>query len=311
MPKPPSKLPPMSAVRVFEAAARHQSFTRAAEELGMTQAAVSYQIKILEDRVGAPLFNRLPRQVTLTTKGRQLAPAVTEAFEALRNAFSGVEDAVQTVLSLTTLSTFASNWLVPRLGRFRQLQPNIAVQISVSTEMVELARSEFDIGIRSGTGEWPGLETHVLFPNQFIPVCSPDLLRDVEIREPVDILKLPLISPGDPWWQDWFAAAGERNIDLSGRPDNSLGVQQLEGMAAIAGQGVALINPFFFPEDLASGRLVKPFDLLATTDRSYWLVYPKARRRSAKVEAFRDWVLSEVAGDSEAADCRAKTKTGT
>ena len=124
MSKPQSKLPPMSAVRVFEAAARHQSFTRAAEELGMTQAAVSYQIKILEDRVGAPLFIRMPRQVTLTAKGRQLAPAVTEAFEALRNAFSGVEDAVQSVLSLTTLSTFASNWLVPRLGSYPSAAPD-------------------------------------------------------------------------------------------------------------------------------------------------------------------------------------------
>ena len=101
-----------------------------------------------------------------------------------------------------------------------------------------------------------------------------------------------------------------RNVDLSRRPDNSLGVQQLEGMAAIAGQGVALINPFFFPDDLASGRLVKPFELMATTDRSYWLVYPKVRRRSPKIEAFRDWVLSEVAGDSEAAACRADTITG-
>jgi len=310
MSKLPSKLPPMSAVRVFEAAARHQSFTRAAEELGMTQAAVSYQIKILEDRVGAPLFIRLPRQVTLTAKGRQLAPAVTEAFDALRNAFEGVEEMVQTVLSITTLSTFASNWLVPRLGRFRQLHPNIAVQIAVSTEIVEFSQSEFDIGIRSGTGDWPGLETRVLFPNQFIPVCSPELLQGVEVREPIDILKLPLISPSDPWWQDWFAAAGVKNVDLSRRPDNSLGVQQFEGMAAIAGQGVALINPFFFPDDLASGRLVKPFDLLATTDRSYWLVYPKARRRSAKIEAFRDWVLSEVAGDSERTSPAAQMETG-
>ncbi|WP_201836688.1 transcriptional regulator GcvA [Microvirga zambiensis] len=311
MPKTPSKLPPMSAVRVFEAAARHQSFTRAAEELGMTQAAVSYQIKILEDRIGAPLFIRLPRQVTLTPKGRQLAPAVTEAFEALRNAFAGVEEAVQTVLSITTLSTFASNWLVPRLGRFRQLHPNIAVQVSVSTDIVEITRSEFDIGIRSGTGEWSGVEAHMLFPNQFTPVCSPELLQDVELREPVDILKLPLISPSDPWWLDWFAAAGVQDVDLSHRPDNSLGVQQFEGMAAIAGQGVALINPFFFPDDLASGRLVKPFDLLATTDRSYWLVYPKGRRRSAKVQAFRDWVLSEVAGDSEMSKPAIQTKTGT
>jgi LysR family glycine cleavage system transcriptional activator len=288
----------MSAVRVFEAAARHQSFTRAAEELGMTQAAVSYQIKILEDRIGAPLFVRLPRQVTLTAKGKELAPAVTEAFEALRAAFAGIEEAVQSVLSLTTLSTFASNWLVPRLGRFRQLHPNIAVQVSVSTEVVEFAQSEFDLAIRSGTGDWPDLERYILFPNQFTPVCSPDLLQGVELREPIDILKLPLISPGDPWWQEWFAAAGVRSVDLSRRPDNSLGVQQFEGMAAIAGQGVALINPFFFPDDLASGRLVQPFDLLAKTDRSYWLVYPKVRRRSAKIQAFRDWVLSEVAADN-------------
>ena len=298
MPKLPSKLPPMSAVRVFEAAARHQSFTRAAEELGMTQAAVSYQIKILEDRIGAPLFVRLPRQVTLTARGKELAPAVTEAFEALRAAFAGIEEAVQSVLSLTTLSTFASNWLVPRRGRFRQLHPNIAVQVSVSTEVVEFAQSEFDLAIRSGTGDWPDLERYILFPNQFTPVCSPDLLQGVELREPIDILKLPLISPGDPWWQEWFAAAGVRSVDLSRRPDNSLGVQQFEGMAAIAGQGVALINPFFFPDDLASGRLVQPFDLLAKTDRSYWLVYPKVRRRSAKIQAFRDWVLSEVAADN-------------
>lgn len=301
MPKHTSKLPPMSAIRVFEAAARHQSFTRAAEELGMTQAAVSYQIKILEERVGAPLFIRLPRQVTLTAKGRQLAPAVTEAFDTLRHAFDGVREVVQTVLSITTLSTFASNWLVPRLGRFRQLHPHIAVQISVSAEVVEFSQSEFDMGVRSGTGDWPGLESCCLFPNQFIPVCSPDLLRGIDLREPMDILKLPLISPGDPWWKDWFAAAGVPDIDLSGRPDNSLGLQQFEGMAAMAGQGVALINPFFFSDDLASGRLVKPFDILATTDRSYWLVYPKARRRSGKIEAFRDWVLSEVGSDSEAA----------
>jgi LysR family transcriptional regulator, glycine cleavage system transcriptional activator len=291
----------MSAVRVFEAAARHQSFTRAAEELGMTQAAVSYQIKVLEDRVGAPLFIRQPRQVTLTAKGRQLAPSVTEAFEGLRSAFAGLEDSVQSVLSITTLSTFASNWLVPRLGRFRQLYPSIAVQIAVSTDIVEFGQSEFDMGIRSGTGDWPGLETHALFPNHFMPVCSPELLKGVELREPLDILKLPLISPSDPWWHDWFAAAGVKNVDLSRRPDNSLGVQQFEGMAAIAGQGVALINPFFFPDDLASGRLVKPFDLMAVTDRSYWLVYPKARRRSAKIEAFRDWVLSEVAVDTDRA----------
>jgi LysR family glycine cleavage system transcriptional activator len=299
MPKTPSKLPPMSAVRVFEAAARHQSFTRAAEELGMTQAAVSYQIKILEDRIGAPLFVRLPRQVTLTAKGRQLAPAVTEAFEALRTAFAGIEATAQTVLSISTLTTFAANWLVPRLGRFQQLHPNIAVQIDISGQVVDFGQTDFDLAIRSGNGNWPGLEAHLLFPNLFTPVCSPELIRGAALKEPSDILRFPIISPNDPWWQDWFAAAGVQDFDPSQRPDNYLGAQQFEGMAAMTGQGFALINPYFFPGDLAGGRLVQPFELLATSERGYWLVYPKARRRSPKIEAFRDWVLSEVAGDAE------------
>lgn len=310
MSKVPSKLPPMSAIRVFEAAARHQSFTRAAEELGMTQAAVSYQIKMLEDRVGARLFVRMPRQVTLTPRGQQLAPAVTEAFNALRAAFAGVEEAVQSVISLTTLSTFASNWLIPRLGRFQQLFPNIAVQISVDQNVVDLHQSEFDLGIRSGNGDWPGLEAHLLFPNQFTAVCSPDLLRGAQLKEPADILKFPIISPSDPWWNDWFAAAGVEGVDLSRRLDNSLGVQQFEGMAAIAGQGFALINPHFFAADLAAGRLVQPFGVMGISSRGYWLVYPKARKRSSKIEAFRDWVLSEVAGDAERETGAVRLRTG-
>jgi LysR family glycine cleavage system transcriptional activator len=301
----------MSAIRVFEAAARHQSFTRAAEELGMTQAAVSYQIRMLEDRVGAPLFTRLPRQVVLTAKGRQLAPAVTEAFEALRDAFSGLEETVQSVLSITTLTTFASAWLVPRLGRFQQLHPNIAVQIDVSAQIVDVTQSDFDIAIRSGTGEWPGLEAHLLFPSHFTPVGSPDLLRSADLHEPADLLKLPILTPSDPWWRDWFAAAGLPDVDLSDRPDNSLGAQQFEGMAAMAGQGLAMINPYFFPADLAAGRLVQPFDLVVQADRSYWIAYPKARRRSAKIQAFRDWALSEVASDVERAEARMPGLVGT
>jgi len=306
----PSKLPPMSAIRVFEAAARHQSFTRAAEELGMTQAAVSYQIKMLEDRVGAPLFVRMPRQVSLTARGQQLAPAVTEAFNVLREAFAGVEETVQSVISITTLSTFASNWLIPRLGRFQQLFPNIAVQISVAQHMVDLAQSEFDLGIRSGNGDWPGLEAHLLFPNHFTAVCSPDLIRGMGLERPADILKFPIISPSDPWWNDWFAAAGMPDVDLSGRLDNSLGVQQFEGMAAMAGQGFALINPYFFSADLAAGRLVQPFDVMGTSSRGYWLVYPKVRRRSPKIEAFRDWMLSEVASDAERERPGSRVETG-
>jgi len=245
----------------------------------------------------------------LTTKGRQLAPAVTEAFDALRSAFAGVEESVQSILTVTTLSTFASNWLIPRLGRFQHLFPNIAVQISVSQQLVDLGQSEFDLAIRSGNGDWPGLEAHRLVPNLFTPVCSPELIRGVELKEPRDILKFPIISPTDPWWRDWFTAAGMPDVDLSRRLENSLGIQQLEGMAAIAGQGFALVNPFFFPEDLAAGRLVRPFDIMAESDRGYWLVYPKARRRSPKIEAFRDWILSEVASGVERDSLPQKIKT--
>jgi LysR family glycine cleavage system transcriptional activator len=298
MSKTPLKLPPMSAIRVFEAAARHQSFTRAAEELGMTQAAVSYQIRILEDRVGAPLFTRLPRQVVLTEKGLQLAPAVTEAFEALRVAFARVEDTMQSTIALTTTHTFASNWLIPRLGHFRQLHPNIAVQVEVSGQILDLVANDFDMAIRSGKGDWPDLEKHLLFENYVTPVCSPDLLEGVELKEPADLLKLPLMSPGDPWWHEWFALAGVGKTDLGVRSNYSLGVQQFEGMAAVAGQGLAIVNTTFFKEELRSGRLVQPFDLSLRT-WSYWLVYPKARRRYAKIQAFRDWILSEAAADAD------------
>jgi LysR family glycine cleavage system transcriptional activator len=307
MSKLPSKLPPMSAVRVFEAAARHQSFTRAAEELGMTQAAVSYQIKILEDRIGAPLFTRLPRQVALTEKGLQLAPAVTDAFEALRVAFAGVEDTVQTLISLTTTHTFASNWLVPRLGHFRERHPTIAVQVDISLQTVDLASHDFDLAIRSGKGDWPDLEKHHLFENNVTPVCSPDLLRGFDLREPADLLKLPLMSPGDPWWHEWFALAGVENANLTKRADYSLGSQQFEGMAAVAGQGVAIVNVSFFREELASGRLVQPFDLMLKTG-SYWLVYPKARKRYAKIRAFQDWIFSEVAADEDKVALNAQSK---
>lgn len=292
------KLPPMSAIRVFEAAARHQSFTRAAEELGMTQAAVSYQIKMLEDRIGVPLFTRLPRQVVLTEKGLQLAPAVTEAFEALRLAFAGVESSAQSMISLTTTHTFASNWLVPRLGHFRQRYPGIAVQVDISLQTMDLAKHGFDVAIRSGRGDWPDLEIYHLFVNRVTPVCSPDLIRGVALRRPSDLLKLPLMTPSDPWWQGWFTLAGVDPANLGQRSDYSLGAQQFEGMAAVAGQGVAMVNPSFFRSELEAGRLVRPFELMLDTG-SYWLVYPKSRRRYAKIQAFRDWILTEVGIDSE------------
>lgn len=302
------RLPPLTAVRAFEAASRHLNFTKAAEELGMTQAAVSYQIKMLEDRVGTALFVRLPRQVALTPAGARLAPQVTEAFEMLQTAFAHTGKVVDNVLSLSVLPTIAAHWLVPRLGRFQMAHPQFAVQLDASHDVVDFGRDEFDLGIRSGRGDWPGLEAHLLLPSHFTPLCSPSLLQGVEIGGPFDILKLPLLGPQDPWWQQWFAEAGVGPVDLSDRPDNSLGTQQFEGMAAMAGQGVALVNPFFFAADLAAGRLVQIFDLVVKAERDYWLVYPTSRRRSPKIRAFCEWILDEASRDSAQAalneECR-------
>lgn len=290
-----SKLPPMSAVRVFEAAARHQSFTRAAEELGMTQAAVSYQIKLLEERVGAPLFLRKPRQVVLTETGRRLAPGVTEAFALLSEAYAAARADTGGTLSISTVLTFASNWLARHIGSFQMRHPEIAVRLDTSSHMVDFSREEVDIGVRSGEGKWPGLVAHLLFRAEYTPMLSPRLAESIGgIREPADLLKLRILDPGDVWWRRWFALADVPSEDLEGRPDASMGSQAHEASAAMAGQGVAILTPAFFAAELAEGRLIQPFDLTGYDGQGYWLVYPEARRNVPKIRAFRDWILAEL-----------------
>lgn len=289
------RLPPLAAVRAFEAAARLGSFTRAADELGMTQAAVSYQIKLLEDRVGTPLFLRQPRQVVLTETGRRLSTAVTEAFDALRAAFAAVHETTSSVLTISAVHAFASNWLAPRLGSFQLAQPGLAVRLSVSNRFTDFAREEVDAGLRTGKGPWPGLEAHRLLVVRFSPMCSPELLARVgPLTEPRDLLALPMLSPDDPWWADWFRLAGVEAPDLAAQAGLRLDNQQMDGAAALAGQGVAVLTPELWAAELRAGRLVQPFDLVAETDSSYWLVYPQERRHVPKIRAFREWLLGEV-----------------
>ncbi|MFD2207711.1 LysR substrate-binding domain-containing protein [Kiloniella antarctica] len=289
------KLPPLSSLRVFEAAARHCSFTRASNELGMTQAAVSYQIKILEERVGAPLFLRRPRQVSLTETGERLAPAVSEAFEILREAFSIAEDSTQGMLSITTVSTFAVCFLAERIGKFQIKYEDLAVRLDTASYIIDFAREEFDLAIRAGKGDWPGLEKHLLIPAEFSPMLSPELADSVGgIKQPSDLFKLPFIDPGDPWWKIWFDAMETPSDELNCRPRNRMGTQILEAKAAEAGQGVAVLTPVFYREALNSGRLIQPFERVCCDDFGYWLVYPKARRNHPKIRKFRDWVLEEV-----------------
>jgi LysR family glycine cleavage system transcriptional activator len=296
-----STLPPLAAIRCFEAAARHQSFTRAAEELGMTQAAISYQIKLLEERVGSALFVRSARGVTLSEAGGRLAPAISEAFTQMRAAFEDLSEKAEGILRITALATFAANWLVPRLGSFQLKHPTIAVSLDVTNVVLDLARGEVDVGLRSGHGNWPGLTAHPLMPAAFTPMVSPQLLERVgPLAEPRDLLKAPLIDPDDEWWVEWFEEAGVTSPDLSDRTGIRVWNQQLAGRAALAGQGAAILMPAFFADELARGLLVQPFPIVRqTSDTHYWLVYAEARRRAPKIRAFRDWILAEAAAASE------------
>jgi LysR family glycine cleavage system transcriptional activator len=291
-------LPPLPAIRAFEAAARHGSFTKAAAELGMTQAAVSYQVKLLEDRVGAALFLRLPRRVVLSEAGQRLAPPLTEAFQRLEAAFAALRETNASVLSVSAIQSFAANWLVPRLGTFQVAHPDIAVRLEASGRVVDFAREEFDVGIRGGSGHWPGLKAHLLMPIEFTPLCSPEFLaRSGPLVAPADLLRVPLLDWRDDWWRQWFALAGIQDPQPALPSAIEVDSQVMLGRAAMTGQGVAILTPAYFAAELAADRLVQPFDLVARSASSCWLVYPQERHASPKIRAFRAWLLDEVGRD--------------
>lgn len=288
-------LPPLAAIRVFEAAARHNNFTKAAEELGMTQAAVSYQIKLLEERIGAQLFLRRPRQVILTEVGLRLSPAISEAFELMRAAIAATRENADGVLTINTIPTFAANWLVPRLGSFQLAHPSLAVRLQASRDIIDFTRQQADVGIRSGGGKWPGLVSHKIFGAEFTPMLSPSLAASIGgVKTPRDLLKLPIVDTGDYWWKLWFTAVGIPEPDLLGNPQSRFGDQHLEGKAVLAGMGVGILSPVFYQTELAQGQLIQPFDIVGFDDHFYWLVYPEARRNVPKIRVFRDWLLGQL-----------------
>jgi LysR family glycine cleavage system transcriptional activator len=292
------RIPPLSAVRVFEAAARHENFTTAAAELGMTQAAVSYQIKLLEERLGVALFHRAKRRVVMTEAGKRAAPQVTRAFDALDSAFAGVRAEDEGLLTVSTSNTFANTWLAWRLGSFQIAHPEMAVRLQTSDALTDFAADEVDVAIRAGRGPWDNLAQDLLFPIDFTPMCSPDFLsRHGPELTPADLLRLPQISPHDPWWAHWLREAGVDMPEGPPRPGVRLDSQAHEGHAAMASQGIALLTPFFWRNDLAEGRLVRPFAQASTRGYAYWLVSPMARRGVPKIRRFREWLLAELARD--------------
>lgn len=292
------RIPPLSAVRVFECAARHENFTVAAAELGMTQAAVSYQIKVLEERLGVALFRREKRRVVLSEAGRRAAPQVSRAFDTLDSAFAGIRATDEGLLTVSTSNTFANTWLAWRLGSFQMANPEMAVRLLTSDVIADFAAEDVDVAIRTGRGPWEGLVQELLVPIDFTPMCSPDFLaRHGPVLRPSDLLSLPLISEHDPWWTHWLREAGVDVPDGPPRPGVRLDSQAHEGHAAMAAQGMAMLTPFFWRNDLAEGRLVRPFSQVSTRGSAYWLVTPQTRRNIPKIRRFREWLLAELARD--------------
>jgi len=292
------RLPPLIAVRYFEAAARHLSFTKAAQELHVTHSAISHQIKALEEWLGVPLFRRLNRSLMLTEAGQAYSRPVREALEKLGEASRALRSREQTgSLTVSVMPSFAAKFLVPRLGGFRRAHPDIDVRISASERLVDFAREDVDVGIRYGRGNWPGLRVDRLVRVNIFPVCSPQLRAGPPpIVAPADLLQHTLMHDSD-WpesmWARWLSIAGVKAEQL--KPSLSFNYSSLMIQAAIDGLGVALAEEALVRDDLASGRLVKPFEIDMPSDYAHYVVTPEAAADRPKIRAFREWLLAEIA----------------
>jgi LysR family glycine cleavage system transcriptional activator len=289
------RLPPLNALRAFEAGARHLSFTRAAEELFVTQAAVSHQVKTLEESLGVKLFKRLPRKLVLTDEGRALLPAVSDAFARIADAADRITAGAQSqILNVTLTPAFAAKWLTPRFSRFWQKYPEIDLRLHHSISLIDFTREDMDMGVRAGRGDWPGLEAEFLLSIDLAPVCSPALLDGPNpLREPSDLRHHTLLHEDNQEdWVQWIRLAEITDVDpRSGRVFND---SQTMLQVALDGQGVALGRTALIADDLNSGRLVKPFELELSSDIAYYIIYPPGAVALPKVQAFRDFLLEEA-----------------
>jgi LysR family glycine cleavage system transcriptional activator len=294
------RLPPLNALRAFEAAARHLNFSRAADELSVTPGAVSQQIQNLEDYVGAALFKRTPKGLLLTDAAQTALPALREAFDRLAEAASLLTAAVDgRRLTLTAPPSFATKWLVPRLGAFEKAHPLVDVWLSAAIELVDLAAGEVDVAIRYGGGRYPGLEVKRLFSEAVIPVASPEHLAAQPLTRPADLANHILLHDGSPDfddscpdWSMWLAARGLKNIDGMRGPRFNQSSLVIE--AAVNGRGVALAKRTLAQADLEAGRLVAPLQIATAVDFAYYLVHPKAKGRLPQVKAFVSWIEAEA-----------------
>jgi LysR family glycine cleavage system transcriptional activator len=297
-PRPFRHLPSLPALRVFEAAGRHLSFTTAAAELCVTTSAVSRQIRALEDELGRRLFTRQPRGLALTKAGAAYLPRVADALRRLDDASAVLRGAgPRRQLRLSVLASFAGNWLVPRLPAFERAHPDIDVAMEATTRYADFARDPVDLAIRFGTGPWEGLVSEPLFPLEFYPVCRPARMRKgmPPLRTPADLARHTWLEEIHipTAWPLWLAAAGLTGIEPARRLTYDHAQLMLD--AAMAGQGIALTSDVIGERALRERRLVKPFAITATAPWTYHLVMRPDDRRDPAVAAFREWIVGEVA----------------
>tara|TARA_R110002096_G_scaffold17030_1_gene58618 strand:- start:1828 stop:2763 length:936 start_codon:yes stop_codon:yes gene_type:complete len=297
-----SRLPPLNALRAFEAAARLESFSRAADELAVTPGAISQQIRLLEEHVGTPLFTRQGRGLALTDAGRAAANTASDAFDMLERAVSLMRrPAMKRSLTVSVSPSFAGKWLAPRLHRFQEAHPGIEVWISAASERVDLAAGAADLAIRYGPGGDMTLNEERLLTEEVLPVCSPDLLRDGKVLvRPRDLAGHTLLHDASPEsdvdgadWASWLKARRVRGIDVSGGVRFNQSALVID--SAVAGRGVALAKRTLVQNDLAAGRLVALFSDGASPVRSaYHVVTAKNRPLSADAQSFIAWLKAEA-----------------
>ena len=294
-------LPSLNALRAFDAAARHLSFTKAAQELHVTQGAVSHHVKALEAAFGFPLFIRRHQALELTAAGRAYVPVVRDAFERLSVGTADFLRAERSgKLTVSMSPNFAAKWMVHRLGRFAERHPALDLRISPSIHRVDFAREDVDMAIRHGDGRWPDLHVTRLCVEAFFPVCSPRLLeRGPPLRTPADLRHFTLLhDTGWRNWPEWLAAAGAADVDATRGPSFDYLANAID--AAVQGQGIALARTALAAQDLIQGRLVRPFAVSLPAPFAYFIVCPRASATKQKVVLFRDWLVEEAEADARA-----------
>ncbi len=300
-----NRFPPLKALRAFESAARHLSFSKAAEELFVTPGAISQQIKLLESFLGMALFKRMHRRILLTDAGQSLLPGLQDGFDRMADALSEVKSMDQNQpVTISSAPSFASKWLVPRLTQLREQHPEIDIRIDTSMEVVDLNRSDVDIGIRFGAGKYPGMQVDLLLCEKVFPVCSPNIItKERPLKQPADLKGHHLmhfatndvdLGAGWPDWNMWLMAAGISDIDT--RHGMIFNQQQLLIEAALNSQGIALVGSVSVDDDLSSGRLIKPFDLTFELEFSYYFVTTPTKAKLPDIMAVREWMFAQAHG---------------